>query len=126
MYIEYSGVTDKETIIALQGAKMLLPDFASGKNPSFLLNDGTAVEISDDCIGKLIEWNREHVYKEDLISYIQDVREGTEEPPEGVTAELLQENFDAIMEYYYSFHDDDDDWRYNIRRAIQVFLDWDT
>ena len=124
MHIEYSGFTDKETVIELKGAKMLLPDFASGKNPSFLLNDGMAVEINDDCIGKLIEWNREHVYKEDLINYIQDIKEGSVEPPEGTTAELIQNNFDEILEYYFNCRDDSEDWQNNIYKTIQTFIDW--
>ena len=118
----YTRITDHETTLILDKGKIMLPDFSSGKNPQIILGDESTLETSEDCLLKLTTWFRERIYKEDLKNYIQDIIDGSEDPPEGVNARLLQENFDEIMEYYIARRENDDGWYTDLCDAVQTFI----
>ena len=126
MNTAYTRMTDHETTLILDKVKIMLPDFSSEKDPQIILDDESTLEISDGCLLKLTTWFRERIYKKDLKNYIQEIIDGDEEPPERVTAELLQENFDEIVEYYIARRENDDSWHDDLCDAVQSFVEWNT
>lgn len=131
MYYEYTGrivgeyddITGKETTIDLDGAKVIMPTYESGKLPTIEVN-GTSVKLDESAIIKLTEWYKEHNCKDDLTSYIDDVRNGSEDAPEGVDADTLEEGFDDIMEYYAPKQMNGGGyWRDDLEEAIAQYVE---
>lgn len=92
-----------------------------GQVPHIILSDGTEIPVDRNVILQIRDWVIIQDAIEDVRYFIESMDEDNTISDE-ITAKLIEENMEEIIEYYLDRRYDGDNWYSNMYMAIESFV----
>lgn len=90
----------KQKMIQLNGAIIIFPEPGADNYPRIILNNGNEIVFDQDAKRAFLDWGHEDEAAIDLLGYADDIRNEVVERYDSISADVIEENIEEIVEYY--------------------------
>ena len=80
------------------------------------------IALDPQTVEAIYRWKQQQYDMEDIDSFIEEIRAGEQEAPEGVSIEWIEARKEKLSEMYRDFIDDDCDWLTKVRLVIENYV----
>lgn len=96
-----------------------LPEVNAEELPRLVLSNGQRCDLPLDLVMRIAHWHLKRCRYADVEQYIADIESGEEDPPEGVTPEMIRENIMDVVDEYDNRMSNDASWYDVLRDSVR-------